>query len=123
MYYSDSKMDLSKLYESLSPLNYFDTMEQRTSWVTYGQVYKDIHDVLGHTMTNMELLMQTPYSLTGLLKKGTRLSVEALKRSLVGYFNRMSAAGEYNYCSDDLAYLIFNLQRQQDNTKLIVSGM
>ena len=116
------KLDLHQLHTVLSPINYFDTKEQRMSWKTFGQVFKDIHDMMGHTLTNLDLSQRTPYLLGGLLKRGTRMSVESLKRALNGYIHRMSSNGEFNHVSDDLAHLIFNLQRGQDNAKLITSG-
>ena len=122
-YFSDSKLDLSKLYQVLSPDNYFDTFEERMAWRTYGQVFKDCHDVLGQQLTNLELVARSPYILSNLLKKGTRLSIESLKRALNGYFNRMSSSSEFNFVVDDLSHLILNFQRIQDNHKLIVTGM
>ena len=115
-------MDLSELYKVLEPDNYFETRDQRTSLLTYGQLCKDVHDMLGHQLSNLELIQRTPYMLGGLLKKGTRLSVKSLKRSLTGYINRMSASGEFNHVSDDLAHLILGFQRCQDNGKLIIQG-
>ena len=121
-YFSDSKLDLHDIHSVLNPVNYFDTRDQRLSLRTYGQIFKDLHDLLGHQLTNLELVQRTPYLLTNLLKKGTRLSVESLKRAINGYIQRMSAAGEFNFVFDDMAHLIFNLQRGQDNAKLIASG-
>ena len=92
------------------------------SWRTFGQLNKDCHDVLAKQMTNLEIVARSPYILSGLLKRGTRLSVESLKRSLKGYFNRMQASGEFNFVIDDLAHLIHNFQRIQDNSKLIACG-
>ena len=120
--FSDVKLDLNQLHTVLNPINYFDTKQQRLSIRTYGQIFKDIHDILGHTLTNIELLQRTPYLLGGLLKRGTRLSVDSLKRALNGYIHRMSQCGEFNLVSEDLANLIFNLQRGQDNAKLISAG-
>ena len=93
------------------------------AWRTYGQVFKDCHDVLGQQLTNLELVARSPYILSNLLKKGTRLSIESLKRALNGYFNRMSSSSEFNFVVDDLSHLILNFQRIQDNHKLIVTGM
>ena len=115
-------MDLSRLHTVLSPVNYYETHEQRMSVRTYGQLMKNIHDLLAHQLTNLELIHKSPYLLSGLLKKGTRLNVESLKRSINGYIHRMSSAGEFNYVSDDLAHLLLNFQRSQDNAKLIVTG-
>ena len=106
----------------MNPVSYFDTREQRLSLKTFGQVFKDFHDLLGHQLTNIELIQRTPYLLTNLLKKGTRLNADSLKRSLNGYIQRMSAAGEFNLVSEDLSHLILNLQRGLDNAKLIASG-
>ena len=115
-------MDLSKLYTVLNPINYFDTREQRTSWRTYGQIFKDSHDLLGHTLSNLEMIQRSPYIMGSLLKKGTRLTLDSLRRSLNGYFHRMSASGEFNHVSLDLAHLLLNFQRSQDNHKLIIGG-
>ena len=115
-------MDLSKILTVLDPKNYFETQEQRMQVRTFGQLYKDIHDILGHQLSNLELVHKTPYLMGGLLKKGTRLSVESLKRSLNSYIHRMSSSGEFNHVSDDLAYLLLNFQRSQDNSKLIAAG-
>ena len=121
--YSDSKLDLSKLYQVLSPENYFETRESRMSLRTWGQVYKDCHDVMAHQLTNLELVARSPYILSSLVKKGTKLSTESVKKSLNGYFNRMSSSSEFNFVVDDLAHLILNYQRIQDNSKLIAAGM
>lgn len=115
-------MELGRLHALLNPENYFDTREKRVSFQTVGQLCKDIHDIMGHQLTNLELIQRTPYMLGGLLKKGTRLSVDSLKRALTGYINRMSASGEFNLVSEDLAHLILNFQRCQDNSKLIMQG-
>ena len=115
-------MDLHDIHSVLNPLAYFDTRDQRMSLKTFGQCFKDIHDILGHQLTNIELIQRTPYLLTNLLKKGTRLNADSLKRSLTGYIQRMSASGEFNHVSEDLAHLILNLQRGLDNAKLIASG-
>ena len=122
MLFSDRKYDLSKLYQLLSPENYFETVEDRMSWRTYGQIYKDCHDILAQSMTNLELIARSPYILSNLLKKGTRLSGDSLKRALNGYFNRMSASSEFKLVVEDLSQLILNFQRMQDNSKLIVTG-
>ena len=121
--FSDVKLDLHDIHSVLNPLAYFDTRDQRMSLKTFGQCFKDIHDILGHQLTNIELIQRTPYLLTNLLKKGTRLNADSLKRSLNGYIQRMSASGEFNHVSEDLAHLILNLQRGLDNAKLIASGL
>ena len=120
--FSDSKLDLTNLPQLLAPDNYFGTFEERISWRTYGQVYKDCHDILAHQLSNLELVVKSPYILSNLLKRGTRLSHESVKRALNGYFNRMSASSEFNFVADDLSHLILNFQRIQDNNKLIVTG-
>ena len=115
-------MDLSKIHLILQPENYFESRESRMSLRTYGQIYKDAHDILAQQMTNVELVARSPYILSSLVKKGTRLSLETIKRSLNGYFNRMSASSEFNFVVDDLSHLILNYQRIQDNSKLVASG-
>ena len=78
---------------------------------------------MAQQLTNLELVARSPYILSSLVKKGTKLSTESVKKSLNGYFNRMSSSSEFNFVVDDLAHLILNYQRIQDNSKLIAAGM
>ena len=119
---SDSKLNLDRIHTLLSPSNYFESQDDRVSVHTYGQLFKDMHDILGLQLSNLELVHRTPYLMTGLLKKGTRLSPESLKRALNGYIHRMSSAGEFNYVAEDIAQLLYAFQRSSDNVKLVTSG-